>query len=85
MTIHAQTNELQTVPYMDRNQYMSKWYNIASFPQSFRKACSCTTAAYSLNDGGSVAVVNQCNKNGKLEVSKGKTVVTDQQTNANYP
>lgn len=82
MISNAQTAELQTVPHVDLKRYLGKWYDIASFPQSFQKGCSCTTAEYSLNDDGSIKVVNSCNKDGKLKVSKGKASVVDKETNA---
>ncbi|RYZ33471.1 MAG: hypothetical protein EOP49_35860 [Sphingobacteriales bacterium] len=44
MSAQAQTSELQTVPHVDLKRYLGKWYDIASFPQSFQKGCSCTTA-----------------------------------------
>jgi apolipoprotein D and lipocalin family protein len=79
---HKITNELQTVPHVDLQRYLGIWYDIASFPQSFQKGCSCTTAEYSLNKDGSVKVVNTCRKEGKLKVSKGKARVVDKETNA---
>ena len=82
MSAHAQNQELQTVPYVDLNRYLGKWYDIASFPQSFQKGCSCTTAEYSLNKDGSITVINRCNKEGKEKVSKGKAKVKDKKTNA---
>ena len=82
MTAQAQTQELQTVPFVDLNKYLGKWYDIASFPQSFQQGCSCTTAEYSMNKDGSVKVVNTCNKEGKIKVSTGKARVKDKETNA---
>ncbi|MDP2209995.1 MAG: lipocalin family protein [Bacteroidota bacterium] len=29
---------------MDLNKYIGKWYEIASFHQSYQKGCNCTTA-----------------------------------------
>lgn len=54
---------------------MGKWYEIASFPQSFQKGCFSTTAEYSLHEKGFVIVENRCNKNsidGKQSYIKGK-------------
>lgn len=56
----VQADPLQTVPYLDVEQYMGKWYEIARLPQIFQPACTATTADYSLNDDGSVAVHNFC-------------------------
>lgn len=55
---------------------------MASFPQSFQKGCSCTTAEYSLNSDGSVKVINTCNKNGRIKQSQGKAIIADKETNA---
>jgi len=82
MASPAQRSELQTVSHVDLDRYLGKWYDIASFPQSFQKGCSCTTAEYSLNKDGSIKVVNTCRKEGKLKVSKGKAKVKDKKTNA---
>jgi apolipoprotein D and lipocalin family protein len=75
-------NELQTVPYIDLNRYLGKWYDIAHFTRSFQKGCSCNTSEYSLNKDGSIRVMNSCNKNGRLKVAKGKASVKDKTTNA---
>lgn len=41
---------LQPVPFEDLKNYAGKWFEIASFPQGFKKGCNFTTAEYSLND-----------------------------------
>lgn len=73
---------LDTVPYVDVQKYMGRWYEISSFPQSFQKGCSCTMAEYSLNEDGTVKVDNSCNVAGKRKQSSGKAWVTDKATNA---
>lgn len=73
---------LQTVDHVDINKYMGKWYEIASFPQSFQKGCSCTVAEYSLNDDGTVRVDNSCNVADGSKQSIGKAFVKDKKTNA---
>lgn len=74
--------ELETVPFVDLQRYLGKWYDIAHFTRSFQRGCTCTYAEYSLNKDGSINVVNSCRKNGRLKVSKGKAVVKDTKTNA---
>jgi len=72
-------NTLETVPEVDLNKYLGKWYEIASYPQRFQKDCYCTTAEYSLSDKGYVIVENRCNKgsiDGKEVYIKGKAFVT---------
>jgi apolipoprotein D and lipocalin family protein len=52
--------ELQTVSFVDVNQYLGKWYEIARLPQIFQPGCTAVTAEYSLNEDGSVKVFNFC-------------------------
>ena len=69
---------LQTVPRVDLQKYAGKWYEIASFPQSFQKGCYCTTAEYTLHEKGYVIVENRCNKgsvDGKQSYIRGKAFV----------
>lgn len=73
---------LETVQRVDVERYMGKWYEIASFPQSFQKGCSCTVAEYSLNENGTVKVDNSCNAEGKRKQSIGKAKIVDKETNA---
>ena len=74
--------ELETVPYVDLQRYLGKWYDIASFPQRFQKGCSCTTAEYGLNKDGSITVTNRCMKEGKEKTATAKAVVKDKNSNA---
>ncbi|WP_242926533.1 lipocalin family protein [Pontibacter vulgaris] len=77
---------LATVPEVDLNRYMGKWYEIASIPQRFSKGCHCTTAEYKLNASeGYVEVYNSCRKNsasGKLSDVKGKAYPVDGSNNS---
>ena len=41
---------LQTVAKVDLQRYLGTWYEIASFPQSFQKGCTGTTATYSVEE-----------------------------------
>jgi apolipoprotein D and lipocalin family protein len=74
--------ELQTVPHVDLKRYLGRWYDIAHYPQSFQKGCSCTTAEYKLNEDGTIEVINTCNKDGKKKISKGRAKIKDKITNA---
>lgn len=77
--------KLETVPEVDLKKYAGKWYEIASFPQSFQKGCHCTTAEYTLSDKGYVIVENRCNRdsvNGKQSYIKGKAFVEKGSGNA---
>lgn len=82
---NTQSQTLETVPKVDLNKYTGKWYEIASYPQSFQKGCNCTTAEYSLSDKGYVIVENRCNRdsiNGTQTYIKGKAFVTKKSGNA---
>ena len=81
----AESNaELKTVPSVDLNRYLGKWYEIARYPNRFEKSCaSDVTAQYSLRSDGKIEVLNSCRKaDGKLKASKGSAKVADKQTNA---
>lgn len=79
---NSKNEPLETVNYVDLDQYLGKWYEIARFPQRFEKGCTCSTAEYSLNDDGSIKVLNSCIKNGKPDIAEGKAIITDKKSNA---
>ena len=81
----AQGQPLETVPAVDLQKYVGKWYEIAAFPQRFQKGCHCTAAEYEMTDKGYVRVINSCRKDspaGKLTVAKGKAYVVKGSNNA---
>lgn len=43
----------------DKNKYLGKWYEIARFDFRFERNMNNTTAEYSLNDNGTIKVVNR--------------------------
>ena len=74
---------LETVPSVDLERYMGKWYEIASIPQRFSKGCHCTTADYKLNaEKGYVEVYNSCLKEGKVSDVKGKAFPVEGSSNS---
>lgn len=80
-----QKNHLKTVDDVDLSRYIGKWYEIASFPQSFQKNCFGTSAEYSINPDGVIIVENRCNKggvDGKEAYIKGKAFVVPNSGNA---
>lgn len=84
-TINVDAQPIQTVPQVDLNKYAGKWYEIASYPQTFQKGCHCTTAEYTLHEKGYVIVENRCNRdsvNGKQSYIKGKAFVERNSGNA---
>ena len=77
--------ELETVSFVDLNKYLGKWYEIASYYQSFQKDCVATTATYSLDEDGDIDVINECRLktlDGKLKKADGYAKVVDKKTNA---
>jgi apolipoprotein D and lipocalin family protein len=82
LALYAKSKPLSTVQYVELNKYLGKWYEIAALPQRFERDCSHATTEYSLNNDGSIKVINTCVKDGRIKVSKGKATVTDTKTNA---
>jgi apolipoprotein D and lipocalin family protein len=75
--VKSRNEPLETVSYVDLHQYLGKWYEIARFPNSFEKDCFCSTAEYSMNEDGSIKVLNSCIKNGNLEIAEGRANIID--------
>jgi apolipoprotein D and lipocalin family protein len=76
---------LEVVRYVDLERYLGKWYEIASFPQSFQKGCNCTTAEYFKTDNNYIKVLNSCRKDsskGEITTAYGKAFVYDTTSNA---
>ncbi len=73
---------LDTVPNVDPERYMGKWYEIAAIPKRFEKGCTYTIAFYSLNNDGSITVRNSCITKGTERVAIGKAFVADRVSNA---
>lgn len=65
---------LETVPAVDINRYMGRWYQIAYFPNRFQKQCtSDVTADYKLLAHGQVDVINRClTTDGKTDEATGR-------------
>lgn len=76
---------LETVERVELSRYLGKWYEIASYPQSFQEGCTATTATYTLRDDGEIDVLNRCRKGeptGELDTAEGRARVVDKKTNA---
>jgi apolipoprotein D and lipocalin family protein len=76
---------LTSVAQVDVNRYLGTWYEIASFPQSFQKDCTGTTANYTALDDGDLRVENRCRKkslDGPEDVAVGRARVVDKVTNS---
>jgi apolipoprotein D and lipocalin family protein len=73
---------LEVVPYVELKKYLGKWYEIAHLPFRFEDDCTDITATYSLSKDGNVSVLNECLRDGKLKLAKGKAKVVDKNTGA---
>ena len=73
---------LEVVPHVELEKYLGKWYEIAHLPAKFQEGCNETTATYTLSKDGSISVLNQSTKNGKMKQAKGKAKVVDKNSNA---
>jgi len=81
----ADTNSpLETVPKVDLNRYLGRWYEIAKYPNRFERKCARNvTATYALRPDGKISVVNSCTTHdGKVSESKGWAKVVDPNTNS---
>ena len=80
----AERSTLQTVPSVDINRYIGRWYEIARYPNRFQKKCEAdTTAMYSLRKDGAIDVVNTCRKkDGTFTSSRGKAKIVGKSGNA---
>jgi apolipoprotein D and lipocalin family protein len=73
---------LEVVSHVELQKYLGKWYEIARLPAKFQEGCNETTATYSLLANGDISVLNECKKNGKIKLARGKAKVVDKTTNA---
>lgn len=55
----CKSQDLQTVPMLDLQQYAGTWYEIARLPNSFEKNLECITATYTIRPDGRVTVENK--------------------------
>lgn len=76
-TVNAATP--QTVPQVELNRYLGKWYEIAHLPMFFQRKCARnTTANYNLKPNGHIEVINQCETaEGKIKASTGDAYAID--------
>jgi apolipoprotein D and lipocalin family protein len=75
----------QPVRSVNLTRYMGRWYEQFRYEASFEKDMDDVTAVYSLNDDGTVKVVNRGRKpgdSGDFRESIGKAKIADPETNA---
>lgn len=73
----------KTVPSVNLNSYLGKWYEIARIPSFFQDNCfGNTLASYSMLPEGKISVINSCdNMDGKRLGAEGEAKVTDPPAN----
>ena len=74
----------QPAKSVELNRYLGRWYELARYEAPFQKNCEAVTADYSLNDDGTIKVLNNCRQDavdGKLRTATGKAKIVDTATN----
>jgi apolipoprotein D and lipocalin family protein len=62
----ANAQDPEVVKELDLQKYVGSWYEIAHFPTFFQKFCERSEAKYSLNEKGTVGVLNTCFRDDKV-------------------
>lgn len=65
-----------TIPSLDLNRFMGRWYEIARFDHKFERDMQQVTTIYVIQDNGRVKVINQGLKKDKWKTSEGKGKLT---------
>ncbi|GKU87169.1 hypothetical protein SLEP1_g1613 [Rubroshorea leprosula] len=72
------TKEMEVVRNLDIKRYMGRWYEVASFPSRFQpKSGVNTRATYTLNEDGTVHVLNETWTDGKRGYIEGTAYKAD--------
>ena len=75
----------QPAKSVNLDRYLGRWYELGRYEAGFQKDCEAVTADYSLNDNGSIKVINSCREgsiDGKLRTAKGKAKIVEGSDNA---
>jgi len=75
---------IETVPYVNLEEYMGTWYEIARYENRFEKKCQSVKVQYQLKNNY-ILVLNECltkNSPNKIIKLEGIAFVNDPQTNA---
>lgn len=74
----ASAQPLQTVPEVDLQRYLGRWYEIASIPQYFQRQCVGDAMAEYAQAGPDIAVTNSCRtETGERSVAQGRARIVD--------
>ena len=82
--VYRQSPEpLKSVPFVNIDRYLGKWYEIYRLPNWFEdNDCITVTAEYSLRDDGHVSVLNTCYKKERKEDAKGIAKIVEGSNNS---
>ena len=64
--------DTSTVRYLDVSRYMGKWYEIVRYENRFERGLSQVSATYTMNNDGSIHILNEGFRDGKLYKTTGK-------------
>lgn len=73
-TLTVDNTPISTV---DLKRYLGEWYEIARFDHRFERGMEETRAKYTMQEDGTIAVLNSGIKDGKPKTAKGKAKLTD--------
>lgn len=73
---------LPVVDHVELQRYTGTWHEIARLPHWFQRGCYNSTATYSLNDDGTLKVVNRCQREDGASQAEGTARVVEAATNA---
>lgn len=62
----AASKDPEVVKDVDLQKYSGSWYEIGHFPTFFQNLCERSEARYTLNNDGTIAVLNTCYRNDKV-------------------
>lgn len=69
---------VRTVPEVELERYLGKWYEIARFPMFFQRNCvGDVTADYSLREDGRIRVLNRCRTDKGFDEAEGTARVVE--------
>jgi len=73
-----ETPPVQTVPAVELERYLGRWYEIARFPMFFQRNCvGDVTADYSLREDGRIRVLNRCRSDKGMDEAEGTARVVE--------
>jgi len=78
---------LVTVPKVDLNKFMGRWYVLANIPTVVEKNCFNAIENYNLLPDGNIDIIFTCNKeklDGKLKEYNFKGLIQNKETNAEW-